>query len=181
MWDGTPWREVHTAIFGPKPSLPQGCVSLEEFQDQFFALEYRMAKQYAIKRLSRQSMLSQALARAMRQRLVSEGTVEGLIQELCSSGIINDQDWVSGFIRRQSERKVGPKAIAQKLMGKGVHVEIDSDVEKQKEMVVQLLATRYSRRNLSDFRERQKVIASLLRRGFEWEVVLSCLKPNLSP
>lgn len=183
--DGSPWRDIHTAVFGRRPLLPQGCGSLEDFSEQFSDFEYRQAKNYAIRRLSLQGMLSTALSRAMKERLISEKTVNQLILELTELGFLNDDEWAASFVRGQAGKKFGPRAIAQKLMNKGVKGEkLELALEKswgpieQKGLIIKLLKSRYSRRNLDDFKEKQKVIASLMRRGFDFFIISNCMKLN---
>lgn len=177
VYDGDPWREVHTSIFGRKPSLPQGCLSLEQFQEEFSALECQLAKRYALKRISVQAMLSTRLSRSLRDRLVSERAIEHVINDLTELGLLNDKEWTESYVRVQAARKMGPRAIAQKLAAKGMRnckaLEGIWDVDEQKNSIKHLLKTRYSKRNLKDARERQKVIASLARRGFDLSAILS--------
>ena len=182
--DGSPWRDIHPSVFGRRPVFPQQCASLEEWHEQFTFIEYRQTKNYALRRLALQGMLSSALATSLKERLVSEKVIHQVIQELVSLGFINDQEWTASFVRSQTNRKVGPRAIAQKLANKGVRGErLEQALEKswsvadQKTLILQLLNTRYSRRNLVDFKEKQKVVASLVRKGFDVSVILSCLKP----
>lgn len=179
--DGEPWRDLHTAIFGRKPQLPEFARSLEEFKEHFAELEYQLAKKYAFKRLARQPMLSVALSRAMKERLISEQVIEKVIQESLSLGFLNDSEWTSSFVRGRSGR-YGPRSIAQKLASKGIRGEEleealkgEWDREKQKKCVTHLLQTRYGKRNLSVYKEKQKVIASLIRKGFDLSIIIDSL------
>lgn len=180
--DGSPWRDVHTTVFGRRPVLPQGCESLIEFSEQFSIIECRQAKNYAIRRLSLQGMLSTALARALKDRLVSEKAIREAICELTDLGFINDEEWAASFVRSQNNKKVGPRAIAQKLAHKGIRgerleqaLEKSWDPEEQKMLIKSLLKSKYAKRNLSDFKEKQKVVASLIRRGFDMNIIFNCL------
>lgn len=177
--DGEPWRQVHPSIFGYRPALLKECPSLEQLAEQFAVLEYRQARQYAIKRLSLLHMPSTTLIKSLTQRLVSEGTIQRLIEELCSLGYLNDQEWIASFIRVQSQRKMGPRAIARKLASKGLSAgQVETTLREsqttddQKHSIKQLLSKRYRMRNLSDFKERKKVVAALVRRGFDLSLVL---------
>jgi regulatory protein len=98
-------------------------------------------------------------------------------------GFLNDDEWTASFVRGQSNRKVGPRAIAQKLASKGVRGEkLEQALEnswnpsEQKALITSLLKSRYAKKNLSDFKERQKVIASLMRKGFDFSAIMGCLK-----
>lgn len=146
-------------------------------------LEYRLAKKYALRRLSAQSLPAAGLAKALKQRSVSEEIIERLIAEFCHLGYINDIEWIDSYVRGQQSRKKGPKAIAYKLAEKGISTQQAEEVlkrvsgiEQQKEMIINLLSTRYKSKNLSDFKEKQKVIAALVRRGFDLSAILDCIK-----
>lgn len=82
---------------------------------------------------------------------------------------------------------MGPNAILRKLAGKGIASE-DAfeavqdllDPEAQKEQIAHLLSTRYRRHDLSDFASREKVTASLVRKGFDAFIIKEVLrKANL--
>lgn len=180
--DDDPWRNIHTSIFGTRPTLPKNCLLIDEFSKSFTALEYKQAKNYAIRRLSQMNLPSAKLAKSLKERLVSEPTITLLIQNLSEEGFINDQEWVNSFVRVQSQRKMGPRAIAMKLASKGMASEQADEIlresltdEKQRESIKQLLASRYRTRDLKDFHEKRKVIASLLRRGYDYSLVQSIL------
>jgi regulatory protein len=147
-----------------------------------YAIEYQQAKKYALKRLSLQPMLSTTLSRSLKKRLVSEPVIQTIIQECRELGILNDEEWAASFVRGQTNRKTGPRAIAQKLASKGIRgeqlekaLEGAWDGEKQKGCIESLLKSRYGKRNLADYKERQKVISSLVRKGFDLSIVLECL------
>lgn len=178
-----PWRDVHTAVFGRCPSLPQHCLALDEFEQEFAKLEYRLAKAYAYKRLAAMNMPSAALAKSLRERLVAADVVERVVQELIALGYINDEEWVKSFVRVQTRRKMGPKAIAAKLAAKGLRSEQVEDAAEvaledvdQRALIQELLATKYRRRDLEDFRERHKVVGALVRRGFDVSEVMEALR-----
>lgn len=180
--DEDPWKSIHTSIFGLRPTLPKDCISLEQFAEKFSAYEYKQAKYYAIKRLSMLSLPSAKLKRSLKERLVSEEIILRLISELSEAGYINDHEWLASFVRVQSQRKMGPRAIAQKLAVKGMATEEAEELlresqteEKQRIAIKQLLINRYKTRNLNDFNEKRKVVASLIRRGFDFSLVHSVL------
>lgn len=183
--DGVPWRDLHTAVFGRKPALPKECRSIEEFDEHFTVIEYQHVKNYALRRLSMQAMLSSALSRSLKERLIPEKVIQKVILELIALGFLNDEEWTASFVRSQSNRKVGPRAIAQKLASKGVRgekleqaLEGSWDVNEQKKLITGLLKSRYAKRNLSDYKEKQKVVASLIRKGFDLSAIMNCLQKS---
>lgn len=186
--DGEPWRTIHTSIFGHRPSLPKECPEMELLIQAFQALEFRQAKQYALKRLSQMNMPSTSLAKSLQQKLVTPHTISRVINDLKNIGFLNDKEWIASFIRVQKNKKIGPKAIAQKLAMKGLSLEdledpnheelLNSSIqstEDQKTTIKHLLATRYRTKDLSVFKEKRKVIASLARRGFDLQAILDSM------
>lgn len=177
------WGEIHTSVFGRHPALPKECDSIEEFSQIFGPLEYKMAKLYVIRRLSAQNLPSTVLSKALKDRLISDQTIERVIEGFQRDGYLNDVEWTNGFVQQQLSRKLGPRAIASKLMNKGLPKEqIEDSLQlmgsesQQKDSIVQLLATKYKKRNLADFKEKQKVIASLARRGFNFSLIMEVLR-----
>jgi regulatory protein len=175
--DEDPIRDVHAAILGKNPSIPP-CASLDELETILNTLLFKGAKNYAIKRLSIKNQPTNEMDKALKERLVPESIREKIIDEFVSLGYINDEDWINGFIRVQLIKKIGPKAIFQKLISKGISSELISEYlekhsspETQQQQIKQLLNTRYKSRDLSDHKQKQKVIASLLRKGFDYEAV----------
>lgn len=174
-------RDVHTAILGRNPKIPS-CACIDELETILNTLEYKGAKNYAIKRLSIKSQPTTEMDKALKERLVPENIREKIINEFTQFGYINDEEWIDGFIRVQLIKKMGPKAIYQKLKVKGIPNELitqflekHSSSETQQAQIKQLLSTRYKSCDLTDYKQKQKVIASLLRKGFDFEAVRNTL------
>jgi len=144
--------------------------------------EIKSAKLYALRRLNSQAMLSKNLADALVDRGYCPETVDFVIGELTRLQYLNDDEWMESYLRVQMARKVGPHLIRGKLAEKGISNEKISalleglEEEKQKETILALLSSKYQKRNVNDYKERQKVIASLARRGFDLSLILSCLR-----
>lgn len=183
MVEGEVWKEIHTAVFGRKPSLPLEYGSLSELKEQFEQAECRAATVYALKRLSMKSYLSAELHNKLVEHHVSEEMAARVILKCQSWGYLNDQEWLQHFVQRQLTKNLGPMAILMKLRVKGVSQETAQqliaaldDGEERRKRVSHLLATRYRNRDLSDMRSREKVIASLMRKGFAFSDIKKVLK-----
>jgi len=169
--DDEPWRDIHISVFGRRPKF-ENITSLAEFELLFNTLEYQRAKIYAIRRLSVKSQNSSQLRKALETRLVSASNTQRLIQEFANVGYINDEEWTKSFIRQQIARKVGPKVILMKLKIKGIPPRLAERIFEEfdhspRDQIRQLLQTRYKNRNIKDYREKQKVIGALVRKGFD--------------
>lgn len=185
--DGEKWREVHRAIFGKQPSLPPVGTE-EELQAAFDLFEYQRVKGYVLWRLSVQSYHSEQLAKLLHLRLVQGQTVERVLQEYKEKGFLDDEAWLQSFVRTRRKRYAIPALVAQ-LRAKGLSphtlqflAEEWDDGESDIASIQHLLQTRYRLRDLSDYKSKQKVVASLLRKGYSLDrirIALHRLQSNL--
>lgn len=167
-----PWKEIHVAIFGRRFKFPS-VSNLDEWQQQFDQLEYRQTKNYVLRRLSMQSYHSAQLTKLLKERLVQAHTIQRLIAECLDWGYLDDKAWLAAFKRG---KRLGLRAIAMKLRTKGLsREEIEDfitenrDPEEEKEGILRLMQTRYRHKDLNQPKERQKVIAALMRKGYDFE------------
>jgi len=181
--DEDDWGVVHTSIFGQKPSFPAVVGSLEEWEELFSALEYKQTKNYVLKRLAEKPFHTGELAKCLRERLVSQKAIARVTEECLQAGYLNDAEWVDAFIRGHLRRRHSMQTIARKLQAKGVPkddiqeaIQQRKDPETEKESIRYLLTTRYRSRNLTDRRDKEKVIAALMRKGFSLQNILTEIK-----
>lgn len=180
LGEGVIEREIDSAIFGktPKRHFASSYEALEEFEEQFFKIEYRLAKVYLFRRLAIRGLFVHEARGLLQSCLVSDRVIFLLIEELQESGYLEDQRLVEALIHSYQRRRLGPRAIEQKLRSRGLQPaqwrgfqELLQDREGQIEEVRHLLVTRYKGKNLEDRKQRQQVIGSLLRRGFSWDLL----------
>jgi regulatory protein len=176
--DEEPWKDVHAALFKQHLNVLQKCPSFDELQVQFAEIEYRLAKQYTLKLLAKRSYYSSEIKKKLELRFISKAAIQRITEECIHFGFLNDEEWLKTFVMAQQARHLGPHAIRMKLKAKGLPLsmfesafEALSHVNNQKEQIMHLLKTRYKRRNLADFKEKQKVIASLIRRGYDLDEI----------
>lgn len=173
--NGEKWREIHRSIFGKKPQFPVN--EDKPLALQFTNWEYERVRNYVVWRLSTQSYHSQELVQLLKKRLVSLETIEKVIQEFIQKGFFSDALWIQSFIRVHRKR-LALSAILQKMRLKGIS---DDEIENARQLyqneneeqnhLINLIKTRYRSKNLTDFTSKQKVINSLLRKGFSFEVI----------
>lgn len=185
--DEEPWGDIHTSIFGMRPKFPLEADTLSEWEQQFYQLEHEQAKRYVLKRLSERAFHSAELVKALKERHVSEQTADQIIQKCFQLGFLNDEEWVDRFIQGQLRRRYSLKAIAQKLHARGISSEIAKKATHEHKnpatetaSIVHLLNTRYQSRNLQERREKEKVIASLMRKGFSFASIKEAMGKSAS-
>jgi len=173
-------KEIHTSIFGRRPKFKfhSGDVS-----EQFEQKEFERSQYFVLKRLTQRSYSSFELRAQLGERLVSSRNIERVIEECTRLGYLDDVAWLDSFIRSQKSKKLGPRMIEQKLYQKGVPKSFYEPIlekgmtdEAQIEGIQKLLNTRFRSRDLSDLKVKKKVIASLIRKGFDYELVSKVLK-----
>ena len=101
------------------------------------------------------------LKAALQEKDASLNTTEKVITEFEQLGYLNDAEWLESFLRRMQREKKGSQYTDCK----------DNEVQS----IERLLATRYRQKNLAAAKERQKVIASLARKGFTLGNILKTL------
>ncbi|MBS4168909.1 RecX family transcriptional regulator [Parachlamydia sp. AcF125] len=186
VWvDEEEWKTIHTAVWGHKPHLPQECLTISLFEEQFYALEYQATKQYVLRKLAVRGYFTQELEQTLRKLLVSAPTISRVIEEMTQKGYLDDQLHGAQWIKSQATKKWGPHMIAQKLKAKGVVIEGLPDLfeslyglDERKKQIQRLLAKQALKRDLSDYSQRQKAIASLVRKGFSPAEILHVLEAD---
>lgn len=182
--DSAVWKIVHLSIFGRNPRFEDA--SSQELEEKFKELEFKGARAFIIRRLSLKNYHSAELAASLKKREVSQGTIDSLLKEFSRLGYVNDSSWLASTIRVLRQQRYGYNAIKWKLSQKGIEeAEIVEAINRGKRLedesndecasIEKLLETRYRNRNLSDRKEKQKVVAGLARKGFKLDDIFSVL------
>lgn len=169
-------RKVHRSIFGKNPRFPS-FQTIEEWESVFQEVEYKRVKNYLLWRLSKQNYHSDQLRKILSDRWVTAVNIERLLQEFASLGYLNDQEWLSRQIE-MLKKKFSGHSLLLKLRQKGISKEILDEAQNllessqdEKQIVQELLNTKYARKDLKDFKQRKKVTDSLMRKGFSYEII----------
>lgn len=180
--DGEPFQQIHKTIFGRKPIIKGNFTSREQFEEFFSKWEYEHAFQYTLKRFSMKNYASSELKKLLKSRLVSEKNIEKIIHDSIQRGYIDDQNWINSFIRSQMARRNGPKAILYKLMLKGIPKDVAEETvshmansESSQTLISEIIKRKYRSLDLKDYKNRNKVIGALVRKGFDFDDILLAL------
>jgi regulatory protein len=167
--DDEPWKDIHLSVFG-RQELELTSI------DQFDLLEYKKVKVFVYKKLSQKNYCSHELKKILTEYLVSPVVIKSVLDDCQNLGYINDNEWLKSFIRSAKTKKCGPFWILQKLMSKGIDkdtakeaLNAEDSSEDRVARIQELLKTRYRTRDLTNYSEKQKVVASLVRKGFSFE------------
>lgn len=178
-YNDQPYAKVHQKII----KYPKLITSLDkqDFPQALEELLYKQTKRYVLFCLSKQNIPSFLLIHKLQQFHLPKRIIGKIVQEMIDSGYINDKEWVNSQIRQFTQKKYGVKAIRFKLIQKKVPIELINeclveDVEDEKEQIMSLLSKKARSCDLSNFKERKKVINSLLRKGFPFELIYDCFR-----
>lgn len=148
---------------------------------------YRKAKELAYTALAHKSCLVAQLIDKLVEKGIEIHIAEKVVEECRALGYLDDNAWIDSYVRRQLDRKDGPRKIAEKLRQKGISSSASSEAfsthctaDSQQQLINTLLETRYRRRDLTDFKEKQKVVAALMRKGFSYPSIAEALRLNSS-
>ncbi len=139
--------------------------------------ELQAAKQWAARRLAMKSYRSEELRAKMLAKFPEE-VVELVIAQFTQFGYLNDEEWLKSQIRQQKSRNKGVKAILFYLLGKGIAREaaekaLQQEVSEEEQEVAlgQWIHKKSRQYDPKDRKARDKLIASLLRKGFSYEMI----------
>jgi regulatory protein len=170
--DGEIWREVDRSTFRKHLKALYKCSSKEEAERFWPNIEAKAAEGVVLRLLSRKGYFSKELTRHLQKKNISSSCIEQVIHRYRELGYIDDEREISQCIRREQAKGRGPQFIAQKLKMSGVEAVVKMD---QTAMIQRLLETRFSKYNLKNYKEKQKVAVALQRRGFDFELISALL------
>lgn len=175
-----PWAQFHKKIFGARPKF--AAKNISELCEEFVEKEWRSAKNFALKCLARKSYHSHELKKLLKECLVNDVIIDEVIGECRELGYLDDDDLILRLMQREKSKQGGPRKILWKIRRKGIEdeqieskLDVTYPLEEQAAGIKQLLETRYRSRDLSCPKEKQKVVAALLRKGFTFEAVQQVL------
>lgn len=124
--------------------------------------------------VAKQGMSRRTLARKLREKGASPEEADSAVEWLSGMGLLNDADYAASLARICAAKGYGPSRIRSKLYEKGVPRELwEAAMEGLPADGEQIDA--YLRHKLAgtrpDEREKRRLTASLLRRGFQWDAI----------
>ncbi len=134
----------------------------------------------AVRLLNYRMRTKQELIQRLRQKKFVLGAIDLVVDKLDGLGLIDDSRFAEAFVAsKTSSKPIGRKALERKLQEKGVSKETAleavatlSDDATQLELAVKAARTKErSLRKLDTTKRREKLIAFLARRGFDWAII----------
>lgn len=186
-------RAILTLSDGETLSMPRAMLkerpykSGMEFDRQSFDLflkerSYPFALEKAIAQLASRARTEKEIVDYLNKNAYPEATIAKVMARLQAAGYINDADFAAQWTTARASKGLGSRRIRMELRQKGVNQnEIDqalSEIDTDELMSGALKAAQKAARgkDLSSAADRQKILAALARRGFDFSLSKQALQ-----
>ena len=162
----------------------RGGMPFDRAQFHAFLLErsYPFALDKAVSLLASRARTEKEIVSALRQNAYPEQTIARVMARLHDEGYINDAAFAGQWVSARTAKGMGARRIRQELRLKGVsQSDIDEalnsvDEEETMDAAVQAAEKASRGRDPSDPADRQKIIAALVRRGYDFSTAKTALQ-----
>ena len=152
-------------------------VKLEDLEHFVLLHQYPRALSEAVAMLARRPCSRGEIEQKLNSRHYSGQTVEMVLYKLQRENLLNDADFSAQWVRYRAGQRYGSRRILQELRHKGVSEEDAREALEQlsdEEVLEQAAAAaekgfRRLKPGESLWDRRQKVLQSLVRRGYDWD------------
>ncbi len=163
-------------------------VAPEDFRRRVLLAQYPHGLNLAIAMLARRPCSRGEIAAKLKSARYMDETAEMVLYKLEREKLLNDRDFALQWARSRLNRKYGAYRIQQELRQKGVSgedLEVAMESLDEEELLTQAITL--ARKGLArgkpgeDPRKtRQRVLASIVRRGFSWDLARQACSQVLS-
>jgi len=178
--DGSLYQTLSCKIYSKRFSLPSNFPSQESFEQYLEEKQLNAVRSWLARYLGMKNCPSHEVHAILEKNHIDHLLAKRVIDEFIAKGYIDDNEWIRSFIRVQTQKKRGPQEVRRKLMQKGFTDEqiapfLQESENVQFEQIRLLLETKFQKRNMNDFKEKNKTIAALQRRGFDLQTILEVI------
>ncbi len=137
------------------------------------------AKQYALYLLDRKNLTEQELYNKLCDKGY-EDCAAAVLAEFCEAGLLCDRDYAYMYISDGVNVKCkGLYRLTRELMQKGVSKSVINEVAPEFEedcynSLLEFVRVHFSGADISDWKEKEKIKAKLLRRGYSYGEIRRC-------
>ena len=178
--DGT-IRTMPRAMLKERPYKSGMPFDTESFAILLKERSYPFAMDKAITLLSMRSRTEKEIVDSLRRNAYPEETIARVMQRLVEAGYINDTDYATQYTSSRLTRGVGSRRIRMELRKKGVSADTIDDTitalddEDILNSAIKTAEKAARGKNMSDRADRQKVLAALARRGYDYDIARTAL------
>ena len=153
----------------------------EAFQSFISERSYPFAMDKAVALLSMRARTEKEIVDALRMNTYPEATIARVMQRLQEAGYVNDSEFAVQYSSARVLKGMGSRRIRMELRNKGIESDIidqtisDLDQEDVLKGAITTARKAVHGKNISDRADRQKVLASLARRGYDYQIARQAL------
>ena len=146
------------------------------------ARSYPFAMEKAVALLATRARTEQEIATALRQNAYPEEAIARVMARLLEAGYLSDSAFAEQWASSRAAKGLGARRIRMELRQKGIESdEIDHALSHMDDTLLREGAWKAAQKaargkDLSLPAERQKVLAALARRGFDYSLAKACLQ-----
>ena len=146
------------------------------------ARSYPFAMEKAVALLATRARTEQEIATALRQNAYPEEAIARVMARLLEAGYLSDSAFAEQWASSRAAKGLGTRRIRMELRQKGIESdEIDHALSHMDDALLREGAWKAAQKaargkDLSLPAERQKVLAALARRGFDYSLAKACLQ-----
>lgn len=173
---------VPASLYRERPLQPDTDLDIEAYEAWLSEREYPHALSRAVEYLAARPRTEREMETRLHQCGYTDKAVARVMARLQREGFLNDAQFADQWTQARQERALGKRRIAQELARKGVSREhVDAALSHVDEEEQQRQATELCRRLLDRTRGKderdvcRKVLAALVRRGYDWDTAKRAL------
>ena len=162
----------------PQAGFRQGSAYEEDaFQERIRLCQYPRALNHAVSMLARRPCSAKEISDRLKRLRYTEEVAELVVYKLQKENLLDDAAFCEQWIRYRLSAGFGPSVIRRELRMKGISAGMIDEMlaerpaDEEDENAVRLALKAWKRTGTSgDIRKcRQKVIAALVRKGYDWD------------
>ncbi len=151
-------------------------IETEDFLQKIRLCQYPRALNHAVSMLARRPCSRKEITSRLVRLRYTEDVAELVVYKLEKEKLLDDGEFCEQWIRYRLSKGCGPSLIRRELKMKGIPDGMidkafeETDSHEQENNAAALARKAWKRVGTGDIRKnRQKVIASLVRKGYDWE------------
>ena len=176
--------QVPGPLFRERPLREGEELDIEEYDQWLLTHQYRPALEYAVSLLAQRPFARQELWDRLRRIGYRPNVCDMALYKLERHGLLDDTDFARQWAASRAGRKLGPRRIRQELSRKGVSREdadqaleaLDEDELREAAVDLAARALRKAKPGEDPRRVSQRVIAMLVRKGYDFSLAREALE-----
>lgn len=176
-------KRIHEDIFGKDLSWANSSYTNTSLKEFLTEKELEGAKKFLLRKLSRKALLKSESSHLLQERSVDEESISLVLSQLENLSLYDDAHVLESKIRSRMRKNLGKDRIKRDLWSQRVPEEQFEDAftkvesEENTDPVSQVLAViKKSVKEPLDYQGKQRLMAKLMRRGFERDDIYEAFK-----